>query len=143
MKMHKNSGIILLLALFATTTAWAQYPSLKLAEDEQLDPDQTNSQPHDTNIYRGRQSVRQQLNVEKQASERISLRLLTEDGTVLYSEWGEPSGRRYTNLVGGSSIKDGTYTLEIMDGSGVTRRIITLSTPKPVPAPVWNFTDVY
>jgi hypothetical protein len=143
MKMLKNSGIGLLFAFATMAAAGAQNPSVKLAEDEQLDPEQTHSQPLYNTFYRGRQSVRQQLNGEKQPINTISLRLLTEDGTVLYSEWGELSGRKQAHLVDGAVIQDGTYTLEILDGSGVTRRIITLRTPKPVPAPVRKLADVY
>jgi hypothetical protein len=143
MKMLKNTGMTLLLALAAAAAGWAQNPSLKLAEDEQLDPEQTHSQPLDNTFYRSRQSVRQQLNGEKQPINTISLRLLTQDGTVLYSEWGELSGQKQAHPVDGATIQDGTYTLEIRDDSGVTRRIITLSTPKPLPAPVRRLTDVY
>jgi hypothetical protein len=87
MKTRTHTGITLILSIVAFTAVRAQNPSLKLAEDEQIIPDYTHVQPFETSRYPGWQSVKRQLSLEKQTFERIGVQLLTQDGTVLYSEW--------------------------------------------------------
>ncbi|WP_373515662.1 hypothetical protein [Persicitalea sp.] len=145
MKTLKNTGITLMLALIASTATLAQNPTLKLAEDEQIATVQTSSTDSptfDTSLYQVKQTAKMQLSMEKQAGERVNVRLLTEDGKVLYSEWVGRSTKKYACRFDFTKVKDGTYTIEVANGSEVKRKTISLSTPAAVQAPGRNLIAV-
>lgn len=145
MKTLKNTGITLMLALIASTATLAQNLTLKLAEDEQIATVQASTNDSPTfgiSLYQVQQSAMMQLSIDKQPGERVKVRLLTEDGKVLHSEWVGRSTQKYACRFDFEQIKDGAYTIEVANGSEVAHKVITLSTPETVQAPGRNLVAV-
>lgn len=134
MKTLKITGITLMLALVTATAALAQNPTLKLAEDEQLATAQPSS--FATSLYRVQQSMTMRLSVEKNQGEKVSIRLIDQDGKELHRESVGRNIQKYACNFDLSKVADGDYTIEIANSDEVQRKSINLSSAEVVKAPV-------
>ncbi len=120
MKTFKTSAIALAFALLTAASTLAQG---------------TPSKTFDTSLYRVQQSMTMRLSVEKNLGERLSIRLINQDGKELYSELIGRRIQRYAYNFDLSKVTDGDYTIEITNGDEVQRKSIHLSSTEVVKSP--------
>ena len=72
--------------------------------------------------------------VEKQAGNKVIIRLKNSEGQLLATQAIKGSEERSWSKFNLSDLTDGTYKVEITNGQDVTVKEITLSTQKPVDA---------
>ena len=119
MKTLKTSVIALTFALLSAASLQAQ------------DTNKT----FDTSLYRVQQSMTMRLSMEKNAGERVSIRLINEEGKELHRESVGRKVQKYACNFDLSKVSDGDYTIEIANGSEVQRKSINLSSAQVVKAP--------
>ncbi len=133
MKTLKNTGITLMLALVTSMAAQAQATTLKLAEDEPIATAQPST--FGTSLYRVQQSMTMRLSLEKNLGEKVSIRLIDQDGKELHRESVGRNIQKYACNFDLSKIADGNYTIEIANSDEVQRKSINLSSAEVVKAP--------
>lgn len=119
MKTLKTSVIALTFALLSAASLQAQ------------DAPKT----FDTSLYRVQESMTMRLSMEKDPGERVSIRLINEDGKVLYQETVGRRTQKYRCNFDLSKVHDGDYTIEIANGSEVQRKSIHLGSVEVVKTP--------
>ena len=86
-------------------------------------------------MYRVKDSLKMRLLLEKKLGEKVHLRLLNKKGQVLHEEVLGKRMRKYGRNFDFSQIKDGSYTIEAVNGDEVVRRSIRLTTTDLVETP--------
>ncbi len=86
-------------------------------------------------MYRVQESLTMRLMMEKQAGERVQVRLLNEHGQAIHQEVVGKSIKKYACNFDFSGIRDGQYTIEIANGKEVISRSIDLTTHQVVETP--------
>ncbi len=119
MKTLKTSVIALTFALMSAASTLAQ----------------DTAKTFDTSLYRVQQSMTIRLNVQKEAGEWVSIRLIDQDGKELHRESVGRKVQKYACNFDLSKAQDGEYTIEIANGTEVQRKSINLSSAEVVKAP--------
>ncbi len=119
MKTLKTSVIALTFALLSAASLQAQ------------DTDKT----FDTSLYRVQKTMTMRLSMEKDLGERVSIRLIDEDGKELHRESVGRRVEKYACNFDLSKVKDGAYTIEIANGGEVQRKSIHLGSAEVVKTP--------
>ncbi|GAB2779251.1 hypothetical protein GCM10027275_23490 [Rhabdobacter roseus] len=86
-------------------------------------------------MYRIQNTLKMNLLIEKQEGERLTVRLLNEQGQVLHEDLLTKKQKKYARRLDFSEIKDGRYTVEITNGQERIVKQINLSTQGIVEAP--------
>ncbi|GHB85696.1 hypothetical protein [Persicitalea jodogahamensis] len=119
MKTLKTSAIAFALALLSAASTLAQ----------------DTAKTFDTSLYRVQQSMTIRLNVQKEAGEWVSIRLIDQDGKELHRESVGRKIQKYACNFDLSKAQDGEYTIEIANGTEVQRKSINLSSAEVMKAP--------
>ncbi|WP_373512787.1 hypothetical protein [Persicitalea sp.] len=119
MNNFKTSALALAFALLSAASLQAQ----------------DTSKTFDTSLYRVQQSMTMRLSMEKNQGERVSIRLINQDGKELHRESVGRNIQKYACNFDLSKVKDGDYTIEIANGSEVQRKSINLSSAEVVKEP--------
>lgn len=120
MNAFKTSAIALSFALLSAATLQAQ------------DTHKT----FDTSLYRVQESMTLRLSLEKNVAERVSVRLIDQNGKELIRESVGRKGQKYACNFDLSKLRDGDYTVEITNGAEVQRKSVHLGSAKTVKVPV-------
>lgn len=93
-------------------------------------PDYPPQKPHtfEVGMYRVKDSLKMRLLLEKEAGEKVMVRLLNAQGQVLHAEVVGKRQQKYGRSFDFSQIKDGRYTLEVANRDEVIKRSINLTT---------------
>ena len=121
MKTFKTSVIALTLALLSAASLQAQTNQPKT---------------FDTSLYRVQESMTMRLSVQKDLGERVSIRLINQNGEELHRESVGRRTQKYACNFDLSKIKDGDYTIEIANGKEVQRKTVHLGSAEVVKTPV-------
>lgn len=144
MKTIKTSAMSLMLALLTSATLLAQNETANLTEHETTTTSYhlstTPDQPHTNNarksfavgMYRVQESMTMRLMMEKQAGEKVTVRLLNDNGQTIHQEVVGKSTKKYACNFDFSNIQDGQYTIEIASGNEVITKSIKLATNQVV-----------
>lgn len=147
MKTIKTSAMSLMLALLTSATLLAQNETANLTEHQRIaatttsyHPSTTPDQPHTNNarksfaigMYRVQESMTMRLMMEKQAGEKVTVRLLNDNGQTIHQEVVGKSTKKYACNFDFSNIQDGQYTIEIASGNEVITKSIKLATNQVV-----------
>ena len=119
MNAFKTSAIALTFALLSAASLRAQ------------DTHKT----FDTSLYRVQESMTMRLSVEKNVGERVSIRLIDQNGKELYRESVGRKVQKYACNFDLSKVSDGDYTIEITNGGEVQRKSVHLGSAEVVKAP--------
>lgn len=119
MKTLKTSVIALTFALLSAASLQAQ------------DTNKT----FDTSLYRVQESMTMRLSMEKNVGERVSIRLIDQDGKELHRESVGRHVQKYACNFDLSKVSDGNYTIEIANGGEVQRKSVHLGSAEVVKAP--------
>lgn len=143
MKTIKTSAMSLMLALLTTATLLAQPETANLTGRETIAVTTTGTaaeQPHTSNarksfaigMYRVQQSMTMRLMMEKQAGEKVVVRLLNGHGQTIHQEVVGKSTQKYACNFDFSDIQDGRYTIEVTSGNEAITKSIQLATNQVV-----------
>jgi hypothetical protein len=147
MKTIKTSAMSLMMVLFTSATLLAQNETANLNENIPMATTTTSYQPTiqpHTNparksfavgMYRIRESLTMRLMVEKQAGERVLVRLLNEQGQIIHREVVGKPAKKYACNFDFSNTEDGQYTIEVTNGMEVITKAIDLTTTQVVETP--------
>jgi|GEM_PF-1695242 flagellar hook assembly protein FlgD len=91
--------------------------------------------PFEVGMYRIQNSLSMKVLLEKEAGEKVFVRLLNQKGQVLYEETLNKKMSKYSRNFDFSQVNDGKYTLEVTDGKHSVRKEIRLSTKDIVETP--------
>ena len=119
MKTLKTSVIALTFALLSAASLLAQ------------DAPKT----FDTSLYRVQQSTTMRLSVNKELGERVSIRLIDQNGKELHRESVGRNIQKYACNFDLSTVSDGEYTIEIANGGEVQRKSVHLGSVEVVKTP--------
>ncbi len=86
-------------------------------------------------MYRVKDSLSMKLLLEKQAGEKVIVRLLNQNGEKLHEDFLSKKMKKYARTFNFSQIKDGRYTLEITNGEERILKEIRLSTTDLIETP--------
>lgn len=144
MKTIKTSVLSLMLALLTSATLFAQTETANRVENAPVATPATsyhqNDQPHASTahksfsigMYRVQESMTMRLMLEKQAGDKVVVRLLNEHGALIHQEVVGKSTKKYACNFDFSDIQDGRYTIEVANGSDVVKKSIKLATNQVV-----------
>ena len=90
----------------------------------------------DTSLYRVQESMTLRLSLEKNVGERVSIRLIDQDGKELNRESVGRKVHKYACTFDLSKVSDGDYTVEITNGAEVQRKSVHLGSAEAVEFPV-------
>ncbi|MPR35353.1 hypothetical protein [Salmonirosea aquatica] len=150
MKTLQTSAMTLMLALLTSATLLAQSEISAKATPEPVAsvkhayaaaptlPTTATSPESKTfgiGLYRVRESMTMRLTLEKKAGEKVLVRLLNQQGQVLHQEVVGRQTKVYGCNFDFSTSKDGSYTIEVVNGDEVQHKTVTLSTAKVVETP--------
>lgn len=150
MKTFQTSVKSLTITLLASTTLLAQSEISARATDEPvafvshsavptpaLTASATNqaTKTFGIGLYRVQELMTIRLMMEKKAGEKVTVRLLNPSGQILHQEVVARQTRKYGCNFDFSTIQDGSYTLEIVNGNEVQRKTIKISTATALETP--------
>ena len=147
MKTFQTSAMSLMLALLTSATLLAQSEISAKADYEPVNysnvpthplPSTTTSPERKTfgiGLYRVQESMTMRLTMEKKSGEKVIVRLLNQQGQVLHQEVVGRQTKMYGCSFDFSTTKDGSYTIEVINGNEVQRKTIKLSTTTVVETP--------
>lgn len=98
------------------------------------DPSTTAPAAYKVGMYVSQKTTTLNVMVEKQAGNKVIIRLKNSEGQLLATQAIKGSEERSWSKFNLSDLTDGTYKVEITNGQDVTVKEITLSTQKPVDA---------
>lgn len=140
MKTIKTSAMSLMMALLTSATLLAQTETATLAGNAPVATSaisyHQNDQPNTSTarksfaigMYRVQESMTMRLMMEKQAGDKVVVRLLNEHGAIIHQEVVGKSTKKYACNFDFSDIQDGRYTIEVANGSDVVKKSIKLAT---------------
>lgn len=143
MKTIKTSAMSLMMALLTSATLLAQTETANLTGNAPVAATinyHQNDLPNASGVhksfaigmYRVQESMTMRLMMEKQAGEKVVLRLLNEYGSIIHQEVVGKSIKKYACNFDFSNTQDGRFTIEVANGSEVVRKSIKLSTNQVV-----------
>jgi hypothetical protein len=84
--------------------------------------------PFEVGMYRVQNTLTMNLMVAKKPGERVGVKLLDQQGKVLYEEVIGRKQRRYARKLNFAEIKDGNYSVVISNGTDEIVKAVRLST---------------
>ena len=130
-----------MFGLVLTTSLQAQHNTMQIAQNQPISTADAYSveapakAPHktfDISLYRVQQSMTVCLSVEKAVGEKVLVRLLNTKGEELHRESLGRHTDKYACRFDLGSLTDGSYTIEVRNGAEVMRKLVNLSTAKPL-----------
>ncbi|TDB63976.1 hypothetical protein [Arundinibacter roseus] len=131
MKNLKKMWAVALCGVLMNGSVWAE-TTLKPTVQECKN---NSCESFQVGMYRVKDSLSMKLLLEKQAGERVVVRLLNQSGETLHEEFLGKKMKKYARSFDFSQIKDGRYTLEISNGDERILKEIRLSTTDLIETP--------
>lgn len=126
MKNVKRMLVVALCGILMSSSVWAVTPR---------DCKNNKCETFEVGMYRVKNSLSMRLLMEKNLGERVSVRLLNDNGQTLYEEVVGKHTNKYARNFDFSQIQDGSYILEITNGEERVEKDINLSTNSIVEMP--------